>query len=254
MITNTYTITFNYLDEFNHEHENEIQTIKATTKDLAIAKLKDDYYNDVSKIISIEREPNVGLVVIRGQCVHNGHVSLTHKMGAEMDIVIIAMGSTQEFGTINNPWSPKPRRTMWEMIHGKSGKGSKYKIVELRDIGAVSKIAWSSHVFGKIDGMNLPKPTHYYAGSKHDASWFEAMNEEFGEGTLEIVILDRLKDSICMSGTEIRKSILDGADDWKEYVPHVLVDYIEETFPKELRLYEDVDVAAEKVEFEKRKY
>ena len=253
MITNTYNITFNYLDEFDYKHENETQTYKATTKDLAIKQLNDDYYDDVDEILSITREPNVGLAVIRGQCVHNGHFALSSKMNSEMDVVIIAIGTTQEFGTINNPWAPKQRRTMWEMLYGKSGKGSKFKVAELRDIGAVSKIAWASHVFGKIEGMNLPKPTHYYAGSKHDASWFEAMNDEFGEGTLEIVILDRLKDSVCMSGTEIRKSILDGSDDWKEYVPHVLVDYIEETFPKELRLYEDIDVDAEKAAFEKRK-
>lgn len=254
MIKNTYTITYNYKDEFSYVHKDEVITIKANTKELVLAQLVSDNYNSSDiEVTNIVREPNVGLAVIRGQCLHKGHEALTNQMGSEMDVVIIGMGSIQEFGTINNPWAPKSRRIMWEMLHGKSGKGSKYKLVELRDIGACSKIAWSSHVFGKIEGMNLPKPTHYYAGSNHDASWFESINEEFGEDTLQIVILDRLKDSICMSGTEIRKSILNDSDDWKEYVPHVLVDYIEETFPKELKLYEDLDVDAEKAKFEKRK-
>lgn len=253
MINNIYTIEFKHDDEFNYTHETT-ETIKAPTKELALKQLQKIYDDDEDlEILNVTREPNVGLAVIRGQCTHNGHIAMADKMHHEMDIVIIASGSTQEHSTINNPWTPKHRRTMWEKIYGKSGKHSKLKIIELRDIGAVSKIAWSSHVFGKIDGLNLPKPTHYYAGSKHDASWFDSMNEEFGEDTLEIVILDRYKDSICMSGTEIRKSILDGSDDWKEFVPSVIVDYVEETFPYEaINLYGDVNVEAEKAAFEKR--
>ena len=252
MITNTYTIEFTYEDEFNSIYT-ETEIVKATSQQLAINKLKDDYNDDNLKVLNIVKELNIGFAIIRGQCVHNGHFALSTKMSSEMDIVIIGIGSTQEYGTINNPWKPKVRRNMWEKLHGKSGKGSKFRLVELRDIGACTKIAWASHTFGKIEGMKLPKPTHYYAGSKHDASWFESMNDEFGEGTLEIVILDRLKESICMSGTEIRKSILNECDDWKSYVPSVLVEYIEKTFPKELRLYEDIDIDMEKVAFEKRK-
>jgi len=248
-----YTIKCIIEDEFNNK-KTETTVISAKSKEKAISKLEkmySDYY--IEEIHSIKKEPVVGLVVLRGQCVHNGHVALVDKMFKECDLVIIGLGSTQEHSTINNPWKPKDRKTMWEKIYGKTGKYSKLKIIELRDIGAVSKISWASYVFGKIEGVNLPRPTHYYAGSKHDASWFSIMNEEFGKDTIQIRILDRFSKSLCMSGTEIRKSILDKQEDWKKYVPEVIVDFVEETFPKELMLYENIDVDKEKTSFEKRK-
>jgi len=178
----------------------------------------------------------VGLAVMRMQPMHNGHYNLIAKMLKEMDVVIVGLGSIQETRTLNNPYTPKQRREMIERVFGPTGKNSKIKIIELKDLHAVNKIAWAMHVFGKIEGMNLPKPTHYYAGGSHDASWFESVNDEFGSGSLVINILDRIKVSICMSGTEVRKAIMDETNDWKEYVPPVLVDFIEESFPKELRL------------------
>lgn len=200
-----------------------------------------------------ENQEKVGLAVMRMQPMHNGHYELISRMLREMDTVIIGLGSIQESKTINNPFTPKQRREMVEKVFGPTGKTSKIKIVELKDLGTVSKIAWAMHVFGKIDGMNLPKPTHYYAGSKHDASWFNSVNEEFGEGTLEIGILDRLKDTICMSGTEIRKSIIHESDDWIDFVPPIVINYIKNNFPEDLKLSENIDVEAEKTLFEKRK-
>lgn len=183
----------------------------------------------------------VGLAIMRMQPLHNGHYELISRMLKEMDTIIIGLGSIQETHTINNPFTPKQRREMLEKVFGPTGKNSKIKIVELKDLGTVSKIAWAMHVFGKIEGMNLPKPTHYYAGSNNDASWFNSINDEFGNGTLNICIVDRLKESICMSGTEVRKAIMYETDDWKEYIPSVLVDYVESNFPQDLKLSENID-------------
>lgn len=195
----------------------------------------------------------VGLAVMRMQPMHNGHFNLISKMIREMDVVIIGLGSIQESGTVNNPYTPKQRREMVEKVFGPTGKHSKIKIVELKDLGACTPITWASFVFGKIDGMNLPTPTHYYAGSKHDASWFNSVNEEFGDGSLEIEIVDRLKESICMSGTEIRKSILSGSSDWEEYVPPTIITLITNNFPYELQELSSEDVVQAKENFEKLK-
>jgi nicotinamide-nucleotide adenylyltransferase len=201
----------------------------------------------------METTQNTGLAVMRMQPMHNGHYELISKMMKEMDTVIIGLGSIQETHTTSNPYTPKQRREMVEKVFGATGKHSKIKIVELKDLCAVSKIAWAMHVFGKIDGMNLPKPTHYYAGSKHDASWFDSVNDEFGVDTLRINIVDRLHDTICMSATEIRKAIMDESDDWKEYTPPVVVNYIEGNFPHQLKLSETIDLETEKLLFEARK-
>lgn len=188
-----------------------------------------------------EVKQKVGLAVMRMQPMHNGHYNLIVKMMQEMDVVIIGLGSIQESLTTSNPYTPKQRREMIEKVFGPTGKNSKIKIVELKDLGAIHKIAWAMHVFGKLDGMNLPKPTHYYAGSNYDGSWFESVNDEFGDGSLIINMLDRVNVSICMSGTEIRKSIIAETNDWQGYVPPVLVDFIEQSFPNELRLTASID-------------
>lgn len=195
----------------------------------------------------------VGLAVMRMQPMHNGHYELISRMMKEMDTVIIGLGSIQDSGTVNNPFTPRQRRDMIEKVFGQTGKHSKIKIVELKDLGVVSKIAWAMHVFGKIDGMNLPKPTHYYAGSQHDASWFNSVNEEFGENTLKIKIVDRVRETVCMSGTEIRKAIMDETDDWVEFSPPVVINYIRDNFPMDLILSENIDVEKEKELFEQRK-
>lgn len=195
----------------------------------------------------------VGLAIMRMQPMHMGHYALISRMMTEMDTVIIGLGSIQDSGSVSNPFSPKQRREMIEKVFGQTGKYSKIKIIELKDIGVVTKIAWAMHVFGKIDGLNLPAPTHYYAGSKHDASWFESVNTEFKENRLNVKIVDRLKDTICMSGTEIRKAIISDDISWEEYVPPVLVDYIRSEFPTNLLLSENIDVFEEKQKFESGK-
>ena len=39
-----------------------------------------------------------------------------------------------------------------------------------------------------------------------------------------------------MSGTEVRKSIANGNDIWRDHVPYVIQNYLLENFPKELTL------------------
>ena len=252
MITNTYTIEFTYEDEFNSIYS-ETEIVKATSQESAINKLKDAYHNEDLEVLNIVKELNVGLAVMRMQPLHKGHFSLIVRMLEEMDLVILGLGSIQESNTISNPFTPKQRREMVECVFGKTGKNSKIKIVELKDIGACNPITWSSFVFGKIDGMNLPTPSHYYAGSNHDADWFNSINIEFGEDTLDIKIVDRLTETICMSGTEIRKSIISGSTDWIDYTPPSVSDYIMNNFPEDLLLLNNIDVELEKDKFENLK-
>lgn len=44
------------------------------------------------------------------------HHELISRMMKEMDVVIIGLGSIQESGTVNNPYTPKQKREMVEKV------------------------------------------------------------------------------------------------------------------------------------------
>jgi hypothetical protein len=88
-------------------------------------------------------------------------------------------------------------------------------------------------VLSKIDNWsgNLPKPNVYIGGSELDI-----MDNGFHEDESILAIsLDRLNSGI-MSGTEVRKSIINGNEIWRDHVPYVIQDYMINNFPKELTL------------------
>ena len=51
--------------------------------------------------------------------------------------------------------------------------------------------------------------------------------------SLDVLKVDRLKTGI-MSATEIRNSIYNGFDSWKDHTPTCLINMIEEKYPKDL--------------------
>jgi len=173
----------------------------------------------------------IGLSVMRAQPFHNGHLALITKMLSSMDLVLIGLGSSQESGTIQNPFTYLQRAEMIRRIFGDSDK---VKIFPISDLGGDSAIAWVDHVM-KSATKHYPKPTHYFAGTRFDSCWYEVYSRDSGD--LEIVILDRLKDPV--RATEIRKMMLiqdalpEYGEAWKEFVPEIIQNYVEESFPRE---------------------
>lgn len=224
------------------------ESITIFAKNIKDAKKKfytENSEHNYARNVSIVKSKNIGLAILRAQPLHLGHIRIINKMLMEMDTVIIALGSVQERGTINNPWGARERKEMVEKIYGKN---SKIKIIDdLKDINAVSKVDWAIYVIGILLDKRLPIPTHYYAGTEHDASWFSELNHKFGKNTINIEIVDRHHSDYMMSGTDIRKAISTDNDEWSDFVPSVLIDYIEETFPEDLK----VNKNPEKIEKEK---
>jgi len=207
---------------------------------------------------------NIAFAMMRLHPIHNGHFNLITKMLKENDLVIIGVGSAQVSGTFDNPFTVAQRLEMFKILFGQNiiGKHSKLKIVAIEDIGAVIPMDWTTHCFNKIESQGLPLPTRYYAGSDMDAIWFKSHEKltpekeiyyqsqvfgkenseqykevkEYSEVELEIIVLDRKIVSINSSGTEIRKSIANGFNEWKEDVPECLHRFIIESFPKKFML------------------
>lgn len=172
------------------------------------------------------------LTVARMQGIQDGHKRLIDFHEEIGNNNIIAIGSCQESGTIQNPFTASQRIEMIRMLKGYDKRSSgKLSIVKLNDINAVYPYEWKNYVLEKIANWsgNLPTPNVYIGGSELDI-----MDNGFHTDFFAIS-LDRLSSGI-MSGTEVRKSIVNGNNEWRNHVPYVIQDYMEQNFPKELTL------------------
>ena len=149
------------------------------------------------------------------------------------DIVIIGLGSVQIEGVRDNPFSAKQRTEMIRKVFGKNSK-DKIKIIPLHDIGAVEREDWVEYCMKEIKGKQLPTPKRYYAGSVTDMDWFLDSYNDDGE-KIELIDLNRHQNNF-LAGYFIRQSISTGTNEWITQVPEVLIDYIQDNFPKDLTL------------------
>lgn len=172
------------------------------------------------------------LTVARMQGLQDGHKKLIDFHEEIGDKNIIALGSCQESGTIQNPFSVSQRIEMIRMVKGYDKRTSgKLSIVKLNDINAVYPTQWKEHVLDKISSWSgsLPTPNVYIGGSELDI-----MDNGFHEDFFAIS-LERLSSGI-MSGTEVRKSIINGNEEWRNHVPYVIQEFMKKEFPYELTL------------------
>lgn len=188
----------------------------------------------------------VGLMITRGQVEHLGHVALKAQMMLDNGYNIIAFGSSQKSGEFGNPLSSDQKRRAqlgaW---------GDALKMVFLQDIGATDRSTdWADYVFDRIRTNQLPEPTDLYAGSGHEARWYEArfarMNRrcnyrrglfdvwECPETGKRIHILDR-KANLSISSSEVRTLIERRDPAWRDMVPAKLWGFYEWEYPPELR-------------------
>lgn len=187
----------------------------------------------------------VGLMITRGQVEHLGHAALKAQMMLDNSRNIIGFGSSQKSGMFGNPLNQEQKRAAqigaW---------GDAFKMVFLQDIGATdSSTEWADYVFDRINSNQLPEPTDYYAGSIHEARWYEShftsLNRrrsykrgafevwENENGTKRIHILD--KTVIDISSSEVRTMIERRDPAWKDYVPAKLWEFYEWEYPPSLR-------------------
>lgn len=180
------------------------------------------------------QEKNVGLIVMRGQPIHNGHLHLITNALYENDELVIALGSRNKQISFENPFKVSQRIEMLKRVFGES---SKIKILTLADIGTATKDEWTNYVFEEINKNKIYQPNTYYAGDEDNFKWYLNTLNPFTQEIINVKPLDRLSTGI-MSGTEIRKSISSGFDSWKNHVPVCLHDYIISNFPKQYLLSE----------------
>ena len=186
----------------------------------------------------------VGFVVARLQGLHRRHADLLNRMRSDNGRNIIGLGSVQKSGQPGNPFTPDQRRQSVAALWG-----DRFKILMLQDIGATDNNSdWADYVFDRMRVANMPLPTDFYSGSRHDARWYEDhfvpirgepdyVSDGFmtwERGGKRVHILDRTAGE-AISSSEVRTLIERRDPEWRRHVPAILHAFYEWHYPGELR-------------------
>ena len=148
------------------------------------------------------------LFIGRFQPFHNAHLSDVKLALKEGYKVIIAIGSSQESGTKENPFSYEERKEMIERML-KAHKILDYDIISVSDINDDKK--WVEHVKKIVPEFDIA-----YTGNEFTEKLFKEKD----------IKVRKIKLIEGINATEIRKRILHG-NDWRELVPKEVSEYIE---------------------------
>ena len=158
-------------------------------------------------------EKTRGILIGRMQPVHNGHMQIINKILEEVDEIIIGIGSAQLSHTIKDPFTAGERIVMMnQALADENIDPSRYYIIPMEDINF--NAIWPSHV-----KMMTPPFSIVYSGNSLVKQLFIEENYEVRQPPL----YDRLH----LSGTEVRKRMLEDSD-WDELVPRATVDLMKE--------------------------
>ncbi len=156
----------------------------------------------------------LGIIVGRFQTFHTGHLDMVNKACAVCEKTAVFVGSSQESGTLKNPFTYEARHDMLRKIFGE-----KVKIYPLPDIGVGNNSRWGEYVLQNVRERFGKNPDLLVSGKEERRiSWFDS---EEGVSVAELYI----PKTIDMSATRMREFfIADDVDSWKQYTPPVLWD------------------------------
>ncbi|MBI2650639.1 nicotinamide-nucleotide adenylyltransferase [Candidatus Woesearchaeota archaeon] len=148
------------------------------------------------------------LFIGRFQPFHNAHLIDIKKVLKEVDEVIIAIGSSQERNTFENPFSYSERKNMIVKTL-KKNKIKNYKIYPVPDLYNDKK--WVEYIKN-----NLPNYGFVYSGNP----WTLRCFRKFDSKVRKIKLISGI------SSTIIRNMMIKNKN-WEKMVPREIADYIE---------------------------
>ncbi len=140
------------------------------------------------------------LFIGRFQPFHNAHLIDIKKILKECDEVIVAIGSSQEKNTLENPFSYKERKEMIVDVL-KKHKIKSYKIYPVPDLHNDKK--WVAYI-----KKNLPKHDFVYSGNP----WTLRCFKKYDSKVKKIILIKGINSTI------VRQRVLRG-EEWSNLVP-----------------------------------
>lgn len=114
----------------------------------------------------------LGLVLGRFQTFHKGHEFIIDKAVEICGSVCVLVGSSQESGTLKNPFSYETRERILKTIYGE-----KIKVFPLPDIGVGNNSAWGEYVLKNVKERFNRFPDLLVSGKEERRiSWFDGLD------------------------------------------------------------------------------
>ncbi len=161
----------------------------------------------------------LGLVLGRFQPVHNGHVFMIKEAMKLCDKVLILIGSAQEHGTYNNPFTYETRgRMIMEALEYPKGLAG---VAGIKDVGLGNNARWGDYILEMMQKNYGELPDAFITGEEtRRESWFS--NKD-----IDVIVVSKAKNQL--SATQIREKIYAGdADGLDDAIPHIVFKYISE--------------------------
>lgn len=154
----------------------------------------------------------LGIIIGRFQAFHKGHEYIIDKAVEICDTVGVFIGSSQESGTLKNPFTYDTRREILETVYG-----DKLVIYPLPDIGVGNNSAWGGYVLNETIKRFGKAPDLLVSGKEERRlDWFDGLE---GVSASELYV----PKTIDISATEMREFFISGNyDEWKNYTSEKL--------------------------------
>ncbi|MEM5831795.1 MAG: adenylyltransferase/cytidyltransferase family protein [Candidatus Aenigmatarchaeota archaeon] len=158
----------------------------------------------------------VGLFVARFQPLHKGHERAIRKALKLYEKVIIVIGSADKSREEKNPFTTEERKLMLEAVFSKEINDGKIEILAIED--KASDEEWANELISKVSFDEV------YTASDWVAKAFEGKKnvKRFKPFKYETI-----------NGTNIRRLIKEGNEEWKKYVNKKIAEMIQKVALKE---------------------
>lgn len=179
------------------------------------------------------------LAVICGrfQPIHSGHQDIIRKALNHAQNVVVYCGSSNNVGTMKNPFSYEDRLKFFETLFPFSiFKDKRLKVLPLNDRkNPADDNLWGKYLMNVIEKDNGRRPDLFVFGNDKERDFWFSKEDLFG---IDCLIIN--KGNIDISGTKLREEILNGRDDlFKKFVDPRLWKYYSFMREKLLKINEN---------------
>jgi nicotinamide-nucleotide adenylyltransferase len=154
---------------------------------------------------------SLAVFIGRFQPFHNGHLYSLKKAAQIADHVLVGIGSSQESGTENNPWTFEQRKKMvGEVVHAEKLENSVVDIVSIPDFATDDE--WADYVQHMIEEPPHDRGQIVIVGNN---PWTNEVMKKAGYDVYETGLYERDE----LEGVKIRSLMRSGNNEWKSRVP-----------------------------------